>query len=694
MSEPLITWDTMEDVIASLSRDENGHFLPNPNRYTLSTIRDKIDYETWDERNAAELREPAQTLSDLLLSKEKTNSPSSDTMESLVSTVIKVLEPTRNHYLEQHEKAIKYLIATVDGFTPENCLLKNLNINDETKYVIEVDTVIAGSDEIKIVMTCPFGPLDDIDKMLELLDHRFIDADALMVIQKTIDSKKSLEMGRNYSDDLSDDAEVIHMDFGDAKNITRGFGALLANQAMTEGKVELANQMADAFHLERTEEGKKVLEESTKINLEQAELDNDPLLRAQRGLASLDTEAAEKEFEAQAKNAERIKAMRENGLDKIKDSPLNNPDMTPEQLNEWRLKQASTIISRMDAHLETGGRVNVADKFLMNCEADLNQLIPFKYNWSWSLYLTSCEHHWMPGEVELDRCVKEYHGRLPDGIKHLLARAYMLYLSRKRLFPESVLMNIYRLLSNPECRQYLLRQGMEAVQVNHAWIEINEALKVSHALINGKSIALGLKDDDEAFRTRHKLTMDNVKFMHNYASETTSTEGLAEFVKSFIILYTHTNWISPLISHYQVITGLEFNEVCQPLAQLLQRLNRDGISQFKFAQMFVAGVVEENPQINTEAFRVDLKKVLNQLIDTDLDLVQTLKAGENEYYDVNYISHYFKDQMLSLLDNSYVTNTPTGDCTRGQEFVAILEGIAPKIDMNAGLGTVSWDEDK
>ncbi|MBB09671.1 MAG: ribonucleotide-diphosphate reductase subunit beta, partial [Alcanivorax sp.] len=41
-------------------------------------------------------------------------------------------------------------------------------------------------------------------------------------------------------------------------------------------------------------------------------------------------------------------------------------------------------ISEGVAELEgTAGRVEVDDKRMINCRADLNQLVPFKYDWAW-----------------------------------------------------------------------------------------------------------------------------------------------------------------------------------------------------------------------------------------------------------------------------------------------------------------------
>ena len=43
--------------------------------------------------------------------------------------------------------------------------------------------------------------------------------------------------------------------------------------------------------------------------------------------------------------------------------------------------------------LESYERVSVDQKAMINCRADLNQLVPFKYDWAWQKYLDGCANH-------------------------------------------------------------------------------------------------------------------------------------------------------------------------------------------------------------------------------------------------------------------------------------------------------------
>jgi ribonucleoside-diphosphate reductase beta chain len=54
------------------------------------------------------------------------------------------------------------------------------------------------------------------------------------------------------------------------------------------------------------------------------------------------------------------------------------------------LDRAQAAIAALDVAAMTPAtvaRIQVDDKRMINCRADLNQLVPFKYDWAWQKYL-------------------------------------------------------------------------------------------------------------------------------------------------------------------------------------------------------------------------------------------------------------------------------------------------------------------
>ena len=129
--------------------------------------------------------------------------------------------------------------------------------------------------------------------------------------------------------------------------------------------------------------------------------------------------------------------------------------------------------------LEKGaGRIQVDDKAIINCRADLNQLVPFKYDWAWQKYLDGCANHWMPQEVNMtaDIALWKSEDGLSQDERNIVKRSLGFFSTADSLVANNLVLAIYRLITNPECRQYLLRQAFEEAIHTHAYQYCIESL--------------------------------------------------------------------------------------------------------------------------------------------------------------------------------------------------------------------------
>ncbi len=114
--------------------------------------------------------------------------------------------------------------------------------------------------------------------------------------------------------------------------------------------------------------------------------------------------------------------------------------------------------------LEMGAaRIEVDDKRMINCRADLNQLVPFKYDWAWQKYLDGTANHWMPQEVSMNADIALWKSQdgLTEDERMIVMRSLGYFSTADSLVANNLVLAVYRLITNPECRQYLLRQAFE-----------------------------------------------------------------------------------------------------------------------------------------------------------------------------------------------------------------------------------------
>src|SRR6476660_6087124 len=130
-------------------------------------------------------------------------------------------------------------------------------------------------------------------------------------------------------------------------------------------------------------------------------------------------------------------------------------------------------------------RVRVEDKRVLNGQADVNQLVPFKYRWAWDKYLAGCANHWMPQEINMQRDIELWKNPagLTDDERLIVKRNLGFFVTADSLAANNIVLGTYRHITAPECRQYLLRQAFEEAIHTHAYQYIAESLGLDQSEI-------------------------------------------------------------------------------------------------------------------------------------------------------------------------------------------------------------------
>ena len=127
----------------------------------------------------------------------------------------------------------------------------------------------------------------------------------------------------------------------------------------------------------------------------------------------------------------------------------------------------------------TKDRIKADDKRIINNKSvDVNQLIPIKYTWAWDFYLDACANHWMPQEVSMQRDIEQWKdsNMFTDEERHMIKLNLGFFTTADTLVANNLVLTIYRYVTAPECRQYLLRQAFEEAIHTHAYQYIPQSL--------------------------------------------------------------------------------------------------------------------------------------------------------------------------------------------------------------------------
>ena len=438
-------------------------------------------------------------------------------------------------------------------------------------------------------------------------------------------------------------------------------------------------------------------------------------LKAAESLKNLDTTEAEKELNQQGKSIELNKQFKEAGLSNPvnQHSPLFTPGVaqsseslkqasdrmqiatakqvtrsasglveTPEQtgiLNHVLAMRVLKSLAYARDAFERGEAPKVDDKMLLNCSSDLSQLVPFKYPAFWSLYLTSCECHWMPAELGME---KDKNALLASGDAtklKFLSRFYTAYMFRIRDFSSETLLNIYRMITNPECRQYILRQAFENAAITHAMTDFKDIFNPNSLMVNGEDISKQQwAIDRTAFIERSRGVLELTTKLRDFEATTEGLQNTSDFLEQLLYIYGYTNWTMMITPIYQLMAS---NQQAHGLQKLCVSLLRDMQNQLSFITAFMTDVFAENPNVLTPDFIQRVNANFDKFHAQEMKLISSC----NEYKEVGQIVRQYMTTFLN--DCNVPCDAPTIAIPKDAYwFVKIVGDLQPKVSHEAGLG--------
>ncbi len=86
--------------------------------------------------------------------------------------------------------------------------------------------------------------------------------------------------------------------------------------------------------------------------------------------------------------------------------------------------------------------------------------MPLKYTWAWEHYLNGCANHWMPTEVPMGKDIELWKSKtaLSADERQVIMRNLGFFSTAESLVGNNIVLAIFKHVTNPEARQYLLRQ--------------------------------------------------------------------------------------------------------------------------------------------------------------------------------------------------------------------------------------------
>jgi len=239
-------------------------------------------------------------------------------------------------------------------------------------------------------------------------------------------------------------------------------------------------------------------------------------------------------------------------------------------------------------------------------DADVMQLYPMRHTFAWDAYTVGNANHWLPTEISMQRDIEQWKSKdvLSDDERKAFETVLGFFTTADSIAANNVVLALYKHITSPECRMYLLRQGYEEAIHTHAYQYIVESLGMDESKI------FNMYREVDAIYQKDNLVLSLNEGIFDPAFKTGTFENDQKFLENLCVFSLILEGIF-FYSSFAVMFGFQRQNKLTGSAEQIQYIMRDESQHLNFGINMINTIKEEQPELWTAEFQqriIDLVK--------------------------------------------------------------------------------------
>ncbi len=285
---------------------------------------------------------------------------------------------------------------------------------------------------------------------------------------------------------------------------------------------------------------------------------------------------------------------------------------------------------------------------LNNSSTDPNKILPMKHKWARKHYKDGVANNWVPDEVNMQKDVEQWKSSkvLSEDERRLIMWNMGFFSTAESLTANNLVLTIYKHITNPECRQYLLRQAYEEAVHTDTFIYCCDTLGLDpDEVYNMYNTVPSIKKKDDFVVGMTKSLMDD-----NFTTQ--GVENIQRFVHDLVGFYVIMEGIFFYAGFVTMLSFLRQNKMVG-VGEQFQFILRDESVHLAFGSDLINTIVDENPAIWTDDFKTTITENIKRAVELEVeyahDALPNGVLGLNAETIETYIKH-IADRRLERIN--------------------------------------------
>lgn len=329
---------------------------------------------------------------------------------------------------------------------------------------------------------------------------------------------------------------------------------------------------------------------------------------------------------------------------------------------------------------------------IRDSKTDPNKILPMTYLWARKYYQAGIANNWTPEEVSMQQDVEQWRSAtaLTPHERHLIMLNLGFFSTAESLTANNIVLAVYRHVTNPECRQYLLRQAFEEAIHTDTFIYCCDTLGLDPDEI------YTMYESVDIIKAKDDFVVSLTKSIFDPKFDIVDDETTQKFVRDLIGYYVIMEGIF-FYAGFAMMLSLKRHKKMVGIGEQFEYIMRDESIHLAFGCDLINTIKKENPQIWTEEFQAEIIELVKKAV--ELEMAYALEACPDGLLGItgrqfcDYVQH-IADRRLQRLDlpkvynkeNPFLWMSEATDLSKEKNF------FETRVTEYQTGGSLDWDE--
>jgi ribonucleoside-diphosphate reductase beta chain len=244
-----------------------------------------------------------------------------------------------------------------------------------------------------------------------------------------------------------------------------------------------------------------------------------------------------------------------------------------------------------------------------NTKTDPNKILPMHYKWARKHYKDGIANNWVPEEVGMQKDIEQWKSDtvLEDTERRLIMWNLGFFSTAESLTANNIVLAVYRHVTNPECRQYLLRQAFEEAIHTDTFIYCCDSLGLDpDEIYNMYNTIPSIKEKDD-------FVVEITKTIFDPTFELKTTEDIQSFLHDLVGYYVIMEGVF-FYAGFAMMLALKRQNKMVGIGEQFEFIMRDESVHLAFGCDLINTIKEEHPEVWTTEFQEKITSLIKKAV--------------------------------------------------------------------------------